>query len=116
MRRPPTDTVPAPPPSMARAATNAPPVAPRPAVSRPPTPSAASPIPGMSEADTRSLYARYIKAREVVGEKSDPMSYDKLLRTLSSQAPKILKEHKAAGVEFNVVIKDNKVVLKAKPK
>lgn len=75
-----------------------------------------SPIPGMSEADTRALYARYIKARQVVGEKTDPMSYDKLVRTLSSQAPKILEQHKAAGVEFNVVIKDNKVVLKAKPK
>lgn len=70
----------------------------------------------MSEADTRTLYAKYIKAREVVGEKTDPMSYDKLLRTLSSQAPKILEQHKASGVEFNVVIKDNKVVLKAKPK
>ena len=113
-RRPPTDTVPSPPPR----ATTPPPV--RPPIARPApraaAPSGAAPIPGMSEADTRSLYARYIKAREVVGEKSDPMSYDKLLRTLSSQAPKIIEQHKASGVEFNVVIKDNKVVLKAKPK
>lgn len=113
-RRAPTDTVPSPPPR----ATTPPPV--RPPAARPPArapaPSGSAPIPGMSEADTRSLYARYIKAREVVGEKSDPMSYDKLLRTLSSQAPKILEQHKASGVEFNVVIKDNKVVLKAKPK
>ena len=86
------------------------------AATTPPPRGAASPIPGMSEADTRTLYAKYIKAREVVGEKTDPMSYDKLLRTLSSQAPKILEQHKAKGVEFNVVIKDNKVVLKAKPK
>ena len=114
-RRPPADTVPSPPP---RATTPPPPARPptvRPAA-RPAAPSSSSPIPGMSEADTRSLYARYIKAREVVGEKSDPMSYDKLLRTLSSQAPKIIEQHKASGVEFKVVIKDNKVVLKAKPK
>lgn len=108
-RRAPTDTVPSLPPR----ATTPPPVRP---AARAATPAGAAPIPGMSEADTRSLYARYIKAREVVGEKSDPMSYDKLLRTLSSQAPKIIEQHKASGVEFNVVIKDNKVVLKAKPK
>lgn len=75
-----------------------------------------SPIPGMSEADTRALYAKYVKARAVVGDRTDPMSYDKLVRTLSTQAPKILAQHKASGVEFNVVIKDNKVVLKARPK
>lgn len=119
VRRPPTDTMPSPPPRDApapRATTNPPTPGPRPAISRPPTQPAGSPIPGMSEADTRTLYAKYIKAREVVGEKSDPMSYDKLQRTLSSQAVKILEQHKASGVEFNVVIKDNKVVLKAKPK
>lgn len=86
---------------------------PKPAFVQPTRP---SPIPGMSEADTRALYARYVKAREVVGDRTDPMSYDKLLKTLSSQAPRIIEQHKAKGVEFNVVIKDNKVVLKAKPK
>ncbi|HUQ04502.1 MAG TPA: MXAN_5187 C-terminal domain-containing protein [Kofleriaceae bacterium] len=125
VRRAPTDTVPSPPPRHgtvpptsrpAPAPTPAPTPAPRPAAARPAASAPSGPIPGMSEADTRSLYARYIKAREVVGEKTDPMSYDKLLRTLSSQAPKILEQHKASGVEFNVVIKDNKVVLKAKPK
>jgi outer membrane biosynthesis protein TonB len=125
VRRATTDTVPSPPPRQATvppasAPRPAPAPAARPAAARPaaarPAAAASGPIPGMSEADTRSLYARYIKAREVVGEKTDPMSYDKLLRTLSSQAPKILEQHKASGVEFNVVIKDNKVVLKAKPK
>ncbi len=99
------------PPSGARP-TPAPPSGVRPAAA----PAAPSPIPGMTEADTRSLYAKYVKAREVVGDKTDPMSYDRLVRTLSSQAPKILEAHKAEGVEFKVVIKDNKVVLKARPK
>ena len=98
-------------PPPVRAATS-PPVAPR-ATTAAPVP---SPIPGMSEADTRALYAKYVKARAVVGDRTDPMSYDKLVRTLSTQAPKILAQHKASGVEFNVVIKDNKVVLKARPK
>ncbi|MBK9036496.1 MAG: hypothetical protein IPL61_35490 [Myxococcales bacterium] len=82
---------------------------------RPPA-SSRPPVPGMTEAETRALYAKYVKAREVVGERAEGLSYDKLVRTLQSQAPKILEQHKASRVEFNVVIRDNKVVLKAKPK
>ena len=62
------------------------------------------------------LYRRYVQARKVVGESVDNLSYEKLMNTLSKQAPAIMKQHQASGVEFNIVIKDNKVVLKAKPK
>jgi len=62
--------------------------------------------PGMSEHDTRKL----------VGERTDNVSYNKLLRTLNKQAPQIMKQHGAKAVEFNVVIKEDRVVLKAKPK
>jgi hypothetical protein len=72
--------------------------------------------PGMSEADVRTLYTKYTKARELVGEKSDASTYPRLLRTLREQAPKIMGQHNAQGVEFGVVIKDKKVILKAKPK
>ena len=70
----------------------------------------------MTEADTRSLYAKFVKARQLVGEKNDDMTYDKLVRTLRQQGSKIMAQYKAKGVEFGVVIKNNKVVLKAKPK
>ena len=88
--------------------------APRP-FPRPPVPRSAD-VPGMTEAETRALYAKFVKAREVVGDKSEGFSYDKLVRTLQSQEPKILEQHKAQKVEFNVVIRDNKVILKAKPR
>jgi hypothetical protein len=78
--------------------------------------SALGPPPGMSEDDSRALYNRYLKARELVGESNDGVTYDKMLRTLRSQSSKIMTDHKAKSVEFAVVIKDNKVVLKAKPK
>ncbi|MCA9673709.1 MAG: hypothetical protein KC464_01615, partial [Myxococcales bacterium] len=78
--------------------------------------SSLGPPPGMSDEASRSLYNRYLKARELVGESNDGVTYDKLLRTLRSQSSKIITDHKARGVEFAVVIKDNKVVLKAKPK
>jgi hypothetical protein len=92
----------------------------RPRATAPPKPSArvapAAPPPGMTEADTRSLYAKFVKARQLVGEKNDDMTYDKLMRTLRQQGTKIMAQYKAKGVEFGVVIKNNKVVLKAKPK
>ena len=74
------------------------------------------PPPGMDEEQTKQLYQRYLKARQLCGESNDGVTYDKLLRTLRSQSSKIITDTKAKGVEFGVVIKDNKVVLKAKPK
>ncbi|MEZ4401170.1 MAG: MXAN_5187 C-terminal domain-containing protein [Kofleriaceae bacterium] len=108
---PPTAARPAPPPPPAARPGAPPPRARR--LSGAPSP---SPVPGMTDAETRQLYAKYVKAREVVGDKSDGFSYDKLVRTLQSQAPKIMAQYKAASVDFSVVIRDNKVVLKAKPK
>jgi hypothetical protein len=72
--------------------------------------------PGMSETQTRQLFDRYVQAKKLVGEATDKLTYAKLLRTLNSQAPKIMQQHKARSVDFNVVIKDDKVILKAKPK
>ena len=45
-----------------------------------------------------------------------PVSYDQLMKTLKRQAPQIIKQHGASGVTFNVAIKGDKVILKAKPK
>jgi hypothetical protein len=115
--RPPA-TPPAMPPPIPRMTQPMPP--PRPPAPVPPRPAArvapVVPPPGMTEADTRALYDKFIKARSLVGEKNDDMTYDKLLRTLKLQGSKIMEQYKAKGVEFGVVIKDNKVILKAKPK
>lgn len=107
---PPTRT--APPPMPPRASTSSPPAARPIAAPAPATP----PPPGMSESETRALYAKYVKAREVVRDGSETMSYDRLVRHLRQQAPKIMEAHKSSGVEFGIVIKDNKIVIKAKPK
>lgn len=71
---------------------------------------------GVSEAEVARLYEQYVRARTSIGETSDARTYDRLVRTLEQQAPKIMAEHKAKGVEFQVVVKDNQVVLRAKPK
>lgn len=71
---------------------------------------------GMTDAEVRSLYNNYVKAREMVGEKSDANTYAKLMKTIAQQGPKIMEQYKSKGVEFGVVVKDNQVILKAKPK
>jgi hypothetical protein len=75
----------------------------------------AAPPPGMDEKQSRELFTRYVKARQLVGEKNDDVTYDKLMSSLRKQAPAIMKEHGARGVEFHVVVRGDKVVLKAKP-
>ncbi len=110
---------PAPPPPPHPVAKRAPPVprsVSRPAVKPAPVMPAVKPPPGMSEPESRALYQRYKKARDLVGADTSKLSYDKLMRSLNKQAPKILKDHNAQGVSFNVVVKGDRVVLKAKPK
>ncbi len=83
---------------------------------RPEQPPAMRPPPGMNDADVNALYAKYVKAKQAVGEDAGPGAYGKLLKTINSQAPKIMEQYKATGVEFSVVVKDNQVIIKAKPK
>ena len=52
----------------------------------------------------------------MVGEKIGPGEHDKLLKTINAQAPKIMEQYKAKGVDFSVVVKDNQVIIRAKPK
>jgi hypothetical protein len=75
-----------------------------------------APPPGMSNADVNALYAKYVKAKEILGEEAGPGAYGKLLKTINAQAPKIMEQYKAKGVDFSVVVKDNQVIIRAKPK
>ncbi|HEY4059742.1 MAG TPA: MXAN_5187 C-terminal domain-containing protein [Kofleriaceae bacterium] len=81
-----------------------------------PDPAPAKPPPGMNEADVNALYAKYVSAKKAVGEDAGPGAYGKLLKTINAQAPKIMEQYKAKGVEFSIVVKDNQVIIKAKPK
>ena len=126
--RPPAAVSPVTPPAQA----GAPPPRPAPAPRQPPPrplraqtepdppraapPPPARPPPGMTDADVNALYAKYVKAKEMVGEAAGPGAYGKLLKTINSQAPKIMEQYNAKGVDFQVVVKDNQVIIRAKPK
>jgi hypothetical protein len=74
------------------------------------------PPPGMSDADVNALYAKYVQAKEMIGETVGPGGHAKLLKTINAQAPKIMEQYKAKAVDFSVVVKDNQVIIRAKPK
>ena len=72
--------------------------------------------PGMDETSARQLFDRYVSAKKVVGEDVSKLKFEGVIGSLAKQAPKIISDHKARGVDFSVVIKDQKVILKATPK
>ncbi|HSD76317.1 MAG TPA: MXAN_5187 C-terminal domain-containing protein, partial [Solirubrobacteraceae bacterium] len=92
--------------------TGAPPRAPIAPIAKP----AQRPPPGMSDADVDALYSKYVKAKGLVGEETGPQTREKLLKTINAQAPKIMEQYKAKGVDFSIVVKDNQVIIRAKPK
>lgn len=107
--RVPKATPPPPPSPGVSSGPRKPPPPPIPRPKEPPLP------PGMSAAESRDLYMQYIKARKQVGASTN-IPYERLMQTLNEQAPQVLKQHNAAAVEFRVEVKDDKVILKAKPK
>ena len=70
----------------------------------------------MTDADVNALYSKYVQAKQMLGEQVGPEGRAKLLKTIHAQAPKIMEQYKAKAVDFSVVVKDNQVVIRAKPK
>jgi hypothetical protein len=89
---------------------------PQPKPAAPALGAAMKPPPGMTDADVNTLYQKYVQAKQLVGEATGPREREKLLKTINAQAPKIMEQYKAKGVDFTVVVKDNQVVIRAKPK
>ena len=94
-------------------------VAPRPAApaalppQRPP-PAAPSGMP--AEAQLRQLYESYVAAKKRCNEDVTRLSYDAVAKSVAKQVPELMAKHQAKSVEFKVVIRDGKAVLKAVPK
>ncbi|MHB8875400.1 MAG: MXAN_5187 C-terminal domain-containing protein [Myxococcaceae bacterium] len=90
--------------------------APRP-VSQPPGP--AKPVASdanVSDAKLKAIFDAYVKAKKRCNEDTSKLSYDAMAATLKKQVPELLKQHNAKSVDFKVVIKDGKAVLRAVPK
>jgi hypothetical protein len=71
--------------------------------------------PQIPEEKLRRLYDTFLVARRRCGEATDGISYDSVASRIRAQVPQLLEKHKARNIEFKVVIKGGKAVLKAIP-
>jgi hypothetical protein len=99
----------------AAAATRAPATA-GPAAGAVPRPAAATPAGGMTPGQLRALYDAYVDAKRRCQEDVSKLSYDALARTVAKQVPELMVKYGAKAVEFKVVVKDGRAILKAVPK
>ena len=84
-------------------------VPPRPAPQPPTLPG------GMSEARLRALYEEYVAAKKRQNEDVSRLTYEGLARSVSKQVPELMTKYRASAVDFKVVVRDGRVVLKATP-
>lgn len=70
---------------------------------------------GMTDERMRRLYNVYMQAKKRTGERSN-ISFESLKAQLSKQIPAIQKKHNCKSVDFKVVLKNGKAMLKAVPK
>ncbi len=69
----------------------------------------------LTDAKLKGLYDTYIGARRRCGESTN-VRYEDLAASLRKQVPKLIQKTGASTVEFKVVIRKGKAVLKALPK
>jgi len=84
---------------------------PRPVAAAP----ASSDMGGLSEQKLQQLHRVYMEAKRRTGEKSS-LTVDTLRSQVQKQVPAIKAKHKCEAVDFKVVLKDGKAMLKAIPK
>ncbi len=75
----------------------------------------ASSVEDLTDAKLRRLYKTYVGARKRCGEKAD-LRYEDMAAALRKQVPRLIDKTGARTVEFKVVIRSGKAVLKALPK
>ena len=69
----------------------------------------------LSDDKLRRLYDTYLVARQRTGEPTEGISFDAIASKIRAQVPLLMEKHKAKSVEFKVVIKGGRAVLKAVP-
>jgi len=109
---------PAAPPPAAPTAPRAPAPAPpqqRPAAPAPEPAAARQPAarPGeLEEQRLRQIYAKYLESKRRANESTAGLTYERLAESLRSQAAKLRESHPTRRVDYEVVLKDGKTVLK----
>ncbi len=79
-------------------------------------PASSQQAPEITETQLRKLYDTYLVARQRCGEPTDGISFESVATRIRAQVPQLMEKHKARNIEFKVVIKGGKAVLKAIPR
>lgn len=85
-------------------------------VARPPAAAAGAGAPPLSDAKLRAVYDAYLTAKKRCQEDTSKLNYEQVAANLRKQVPELMKKANANSVEFKIVIKDGKAVLRAIPK
>jgi len=72
--------------------------------------------PEISDTNLRRLYDTYLVAKKRCGESTAGMTFESIASRIRAQVPDLLQKHKAKNIEFKVVIKGGKAILKAVPR
>ncbi len=70
----------------------------------------------LAEPRLRAVYEAYLAAKKSCQEDVSRISYEAVADSLRKQVPDLLERHGARDVEYKVVVKDGKAVLRAVPK
>jgi hypothetical protein len=95
-------------PSPATPAPRATPVPAAPAAARPPAAADGT----LPDQRMRQIYAKYVEAKRSANESTAGVTYEKLAETLRAQADRLKVSHPAKSIDYDVVIKDGKTLLK----
>lgn len=71
---------------------------------------------GLTDQKIKAIYDAYVMAKRRCGEDTKGLTLDSVATTLRKQVPELMKQHQAKSVEFKVVIKDGRAVLRALPR
>lgn len=71
---------------------------------------------GLTDQKIKAIYDAYVMAKRRCGEDTKGLTFDSVATTLRKQVPELMKQHQAKSVEFKVVIKDGRAVLRALPR
>jgi hypothetical protein len=70
----------------------------------------------LSDQKMKAIFDAYVMAKKRCNEDVSKLSLTGLSETLRKQVPQLMKTHNAKSVEFKVIIKDGKAILRALPK
>ncbi|HTJ85059.1 MAG TPA: MXAN_5187 C-terminal domain-containing protein, partial [Polyangiaceae bacterium] len=67
---------------------------------------------GLSDTRLREIYSQYVQARRDRNESTAGITFEKLSESLRSQADKLKEKHAAKRVDYEVVVKEGKTLIK----